>query len=170
MPSAQMAPLEVRAATDGAALPVLDESFRPQLVAARSPALYAAWRECPALRAEPLEVLERGQVLGGFMLGQSPGQARLVDAWCPSARPSDWARVFGAARAHAARLEVAEVVALANTPLEQQALAQAGFRECGRLPMHARTPALPAQVGLRFQMLDGDAAFLHHGKEESWLG
>lgn len=165
------APLEVRPTTGSAAPPTLAEVFRPQLVAGRSLALDAAWRECPAVSSERFEVLEQGQALGGFMLSQSPGQARLIDVWCRSSRPSDWARVLGAARSAAARLrDVAEVVTLANTPLEQQALGEAGFRECGRLPMFVRSPALPSEIGLRFQMIDGDAAFLHHGTRESWLG
>jgi hypothetical protein len=115
-------------------------------------------------------VLEHGDVLGGFVLAQTPGQARLIDVWCAAARARDWARVVGAARSEAPRLPgVAEVVSLANTALEQQALAAAGFRECGRLPMSVRCALLPEGSGLRFQMMDGDAAYLHHGKEERWL-
>jgi hypothetical protein len=172
VPSTGAEPLAVRPVAGAAAPPALDDVFHPQLVASRSPALYAAWRECPAVRCEPFEVLEQGQVLGGFMLAQSPGQARAIDVWCRSARAGDWARVLGAARAHAAGLEsVAEVVTLANTELEQQALDAAGFLDCGSLPMFVRSALpLPSELGLRFQMIDGDAAFLHHGREERWLG
>jgi hypothetical protein len=162
--------LEVRAATEHGAPPELGGIFEPQLVAERSAALYQAWRECPAVRTQGYTVLQHGDVLGGFLLAQTPGQARLIDLWCAAARPDEWARVIGAARSEAARLPgVAEVVSLANTPLEQQALAAAGFRECGRVPMSVRCALLPQGSGLRFQMMDGDVAYLHHGKEESWL-
>jgi hypothetical protein len=161
--------LEVRAVAEDAP-PELGEIFGPQLLAVRSPALYRAWRECPAVRIQGYVVLEHADVLGGFVLALTPGQVRVIDLWCAAARPGEWARVIGAARSEAARLPgVAEVVSLANTPLEQQALAAAGFRECGRLPMSVRCALLPEGSGLRFQMLDGDAAYLHHGKEESWL-
>jgi hypothetical protein len=164
-------PLEVRALASGASPPELAEIFRPQLVAARSAALVDTWRDCPAIHLRAYEVLERGQPRGGFVLSQTPGQARLIDVWCASSSSSDWARVFGAARSEASRLPgVAEVVTLTNTPLEQQALGEAGFLECGRLPMFMSSSAPEAQVsGLRFQMMDGDAALLHHGKAESWL-
>lgn len=162
--------LEVRAAVEHGAPPELGGIFEPQLVAERSAALYRAWRECPAARTQGYVVLDHGDLLGGFLLAQTPGQARLIDLWCTAADASDWARVIGAARSEAARLPGAvEVVSLANTPLEQQALASAGFRECGRLPMAVRCSLLPQGSGLRFQMMDGDAAYLQHGKAESWL-
>lgn len=166
-----LASLEVRALAGGTAPPELAEIFRPQLVAARSAALIGIWRECPAIRLHAYEVLERSQPRGGFVLSQSPGQARLIDVWCASSSPGDWARLLGAAHSEASRLpDVAEVATLANSPLEREALTQAGFRECGRLPMFVlNAEPLLESDGLRFQMMDGDAALLHHGTEESWL-
>jgi hypothetical protein len=64
------------------------------------------------------------------------------------------------------------VVTLANTSLERQALRGAGFEQRGAVPMHLLSRGLApfADLGLRFQLLDGDAAFLHDGRAESWLG
>jgi hypothetical protein len=165
--------VEVRAMADGEAPPSMEEAFAPALTAVRTPCLMALWRACPALRVQGFLVRAGGQPSGGFVLSVAPGQARLVDVWCASAQPEAWAPVLSAARFEAGRFAgVAEVATLANTPLEQQALLAAGFKQRGSVPMFIQSRALPrlAEGGLRFQMLDGDAAFLHHGVTESWLG
>jgi hypothetical protein len=155
-------------------VPVLEEIFAPGLVALRSPALHSLWAECPALSGIVARaVLGAGAAIGGFLLGLVPGQARILDVWCASPDPADWARVLLAARFEAARHPgAAEVVMLANTSLERDALLRAGFEPCGGVQMHllSRRLAPHAELGLRFQLLDGDAAFLHRGSPESWLG
>jgi hypothetical protein len=161
-------------ALDPGEVPSLEDVFSPGLVAVRSPALHAFWAECPALHATVARaVLGAGALLGGFLLGLVPGQARILDLWCGSRDPADWARVLGAARFEAGRHPgAAEVAMLANTALEQDALLRAGFERRGGVPMHVLSPRLKplADLGLRFQLLDGDAAFLHRGTRESWLG
>jgi hypothetical protein len=165
--------VQLRGLEPGAAPPPLEAAFAPGLVAARSPALLELWRQCPAIDTLAREVFDGGASRGGFLLGFAPGQARLIDAWCASPDPADWVRVFEAARFEAwGHAGAAEVVTLANTPLERQALSAAGFEERGSVPMHVLSRGLAPVVdlGLRFQLLDGDAAFLHDGRAESWLG
>jgi hypothetical protein len=168
----QESELETRPLAPGEAPPALEQTFAPLGVAARSAALIDLWRECPALVTRALRVVDAGVERGGFVLSLAAGQARLIDVWCVSQRSADWARVLRAARREAQRIAgVAEVVTLANTALEARALAEAGFAVCGELPMlvKARAPHAPG-AGLRFQLLDGDAAFLHAGTPERWLG
>jgi hypothetical protein len=151
----------------------LDGVFSPGFVAARSPALLACWQQCPAIEMIARGVSCPGRPRGGFLLGLTPGQARIIDLWCGSADSADWSAVLVAARFEARRhAGVAEVVTLANTALEERALLDAGFEQRGVLPMfvQSRGIAALAEPHLRFQLLDGDAAFLHHGRVESWLG
>jgi hypothetical protein len=153
-------------------VPALENTFAPGLVAERSPALHALWAQCPALETRSCAVLDAGASLGGFVLGLVPGQARVLDLWCSSREPADWARVLDAARFEAGQQAgAAEVVLLANTALEHEALRRSGFERRGGVPMHVSSRRLGpiADHGLRFQLLDGDAAFLHRGERESWL-
>lgn len=161
----------LRTLESGEASPSLEERFAPDVTALRWPALHAHWGACPALQSVARGVLDAGRELGGFVLGLTPGQARILDVWCNGAEPAGWARVFQAARFEAAsHAGAAEVVTLANTPLERQALLLAGFELRGSLPLHVQTrDAAVAELGTRFQLLDGDAAFLHDGRPESWF-
>lgn len=174
LPRAELAEgLELRPLALGEApSEALTGALEPALLPVRSADLVELWRECPALEVSGYCVLDQAQHAGGFLIGVAPGQARLIDVWADPSRPEAWARVLSAGRCAAYRLAgVAEVVTVANTPLERTALAVAGFEPCGDLPMFIQLQgrALPEHALLRFQMLDGDLAFLHRGRAESWL-
>jgi hypothetical protein len=171
-PTIETPALQTRALALGEAPPALEQTFSPMWAAARSAALIELWRACPALTTHALGVMDAGVERGGFLLASAAGQARLLDVWCVSQNPAEWAQVFRAARREAERrVPGTEVVTLANTELEAQALGEAGFEACGAVPMFVKTRApLAPEAGLRFQLLDGDAAFLHDGSPERWLG
>jgi hypothetical protein len=126
---------------------------------------------CPVLETEYRVVSRRGRPIGFFLLAAAPGQARIVEAWSISTELPDWVALLQLARERAAeRAGLLEVVCLASVELEQQALLRAGFSRCGTLPLHllAAADVVSGQARIRFQMMDGDIAFLHHGTPERW--
>jgi hypothetical protein len=125
---------------------------------------------CPIVPME-LHGLERsGSLEGYFLLAYAPGQARLVDSWVTSDDPADrWALIDCAVREAARHGDAAELTTWANEPLLAQALLECGFRGRFSLPIYLRpSVAGVAPVGLRVQMLDNDAAYLHSGRPELW--
>jgi hypothetical protein len=118
------------------------------------------------------EVSRRGVPVGCFMLSFTPAQGMIVDAWSASPDLEEWTRVFRLAHRQAsARPGVDEVACMTSDPLERQALAQAGFATCTRGPLFilASPDLIPDHARVRFQMLDSDLAFLHHGVARQWL-
>ena len=167
--------LEMRAVPSRDWAPPIDRAPSPGpavLRAHRSPAFLDVLRLCPVVAIDCFLVLVGGAPLGGFAWALAPGQVRILDSWCRSPEAGAWSRVLAGARrlAHE-RAPTCEVVCLANTPVEREALAGAGFVACGGLPVFCRTTPRGLLEGsrLRLQMIDGDAAFLHHGAPESWL-
>lgn len=146
----------------------------PDDIQVRYPAsVLTEWLDCPAARVRYYEVATRGSVLGAFLLSFTPGQARLLELW-PSAQDVGVVTELVRAARCAAESEPGsmEIVAMANTPLEDQALRQAGFLACGAVPMFAFSgiPGLLEGRSIRYQLLHGDMGFLHHGVPEVWAG
>jgi hypothetical protein len=95
----------------------------------------------------------------------------LVDCWIDSDEQGDWRALVQSAVCAAKQIPgMAEMVTVASDPMLSSCLLQAGF--------HARwTTALqvlptngfsPLPTGLRFQMLDSDAAYYNPGHTEFW--
>jgi len=112
-----------------------------------------------------------GRIRGYFLLACISGQARLVDCWIDSDEQGDWRALVQSAVCAAKQIPgMAEMVTVASDPMLSSCLLQAGF--------HARwTTALqvlptngfsPLPTGLRFQMLDSDAAYYNPGHTEFW--
>lgn len=129
------------------------------------------WLRCPAARVQCHEVFRSGSRQGALLVAFTPGQARLLELWPASSDPAARLTLLEAARVLSERdADSAELVAMANTPLDEQALLGAGFRPCGELPMSAalRTGELSGGGHPRYQLLQGDMGFLHHGVPERW--
>jgi hypothetical protein len=139
----------------------------PWLTTLRTPERIQDHLRCPAVAA----FAYGAHGAGGFVLTVAPGQARIAALWAARDQ-KDLRPLFRAARRVATRQPgVTEVVCMANLPVERDALAAAGFREAGTVPMFLldSTRRLGQGAQLSFQMLDGDVAFLHHGTPQPWL-
>ncbi|MBW4053392.1 MAG: hypothetical protein HIU85_18405 [Proteobacteria bacterium] len=136
----------------------------------RSPALFAHALACPMVASELYAIALRGKMRGYVLLTFAPGQARVADIWTQSEDPADWRACIQCAVERAMQHDdVAEIIAWASTPA-----LSARWLECG---FHARTeePVLIRQRGaleipstVHLQMLDTDAAYLHHGLPGLW--
>lgn len=144
-----------------------DDTLRPHYPMS----VLTEWLGCPAARVQCYEVSRSGSVLGAFLLAFVPGQARLLELWPVEAEQATYVTLLEAARSVAdGDSGSAELVAAANTPLERQALLEAGFRACASMPMFASfsTAGLPAGSRIRYQLLHSDHGFLHHGVPAPW--
>jgi hypothetical protein len=138
----------------------------------RSPQALQAFMRCPAARLEGYSISKRGTPVGGFMLSMVPFQTRIAALWSARARTEDWALIVELALRQAALLGAhGEVVCMANVPAERQALEGLGFTLCGSAKMFllASPQLIPDSTRIRFQMLDGDVSFLHHGVPQPWI-
>lgn len=109
--------------------------------------------------------------LGYFLLAFAPGQVRLVDCWIHSSDPGDWRSLVLCAVAEARRCpDAAELVTWASDPMLAGALRDSGFhmRDRQLILMLARKGISLDGSRVRVQMLDNDAACLHHGRAELW--
>jgi hypothetical protein len=145
---------------------------RPGLaVGERSVALFAYALECPILPLAVHLVERAGRARGYFLLTSAPGQVRIGDCWLDSDDVGDWSAMLALAVAEAtADPQAAEIVGWANDTLTARALEACGFRGMGATGMLLRPTgetALPEEP-LRVQMIDSDAAYLHHGRREFW--
>jgi hypothetical protein len=130
----------------------------------RSPAAIAELLECPSAPAEFYIVEQEGAARGYFVLTLAGKQCRIAEAWVETDQVQDWRTLFALAiREARAHPQVAELVAIASTDIEAQALREAGFPVCGRFPMRLwmRDGKMPEAV--RYQMVDSDAAYLNDG-------
>lgn len=127
--------------------------------------------ECPIASMELYSVLHAGTLRGYFLLTRVPGQTRLADCWLDSGQPSDWRALLGCAVAKAARhADAAEIVAWASEPILMRALLESGFhmRNTQSIQLRGRGGITHSIGGVRAQMLDNDAAYLHDGQPQSW--
>jgi hypothetical protein len=138
----------------------------------RSPSALRELASCPAARFQTYCVLRNGAQLGGFVLAFVPFQTRIAACWSEDGT-AEAARAVLASACRQAQTEAAtdELVCMANVPAEEQALRALGFQACGPVPMFvlAAREVIPDATHIRFQMLDGDVAFLHHAQPQPWL-
>jgi len=139
-------------------------------VTERSEALFRYMLECPIVAAELYGLERQERMHGYFLLTFAPGQARLADAWLQSGDPATWhALIECAVRCARRHADVAELSAWGSDPLLERCLIECGFH-----PRNTRPVMLSVAGGtripssLRVQMLDTDAAYLHHGIRELW--
>jgi hypothetical protein len=137
----------------------------------RSADIMSYWLQCPALPIELYAVEHDAKIEGYFVLAFAPGQARLADCWLERDAPLAWdALVHLATRQAARHRDVAEVVAVSSEPVLAGALRRCGFHARSSRPLLVRSSnraRLPA-AGIRIQMLDDDAAYLHGGSRLFW--
>lgn len=156
---------------DGAAAHplALVSSSDVEIVPLRSLELMQALCRCPSAAMSYFELWSASRLVGCFLLCQTPGQQRLVDAWAQSL-PA-WRALLCAAKAEAAADPNArELVCQTNDPTQQSALLTAGFSEAGEDRLHVLCDErlVPRGARLRHQLVDSDLAYLHHGQPESW--
>ena len=138
----------------------------------RSPGFLRHALACPIVPMELYLVERAGRVRGYFVLSFVPGQARLADWWVDSREPSAWSALLTlAVNQVKARRGLAELVTWSSDPDISRALIHSGFRERLTLPIYFRASAgreVPGQ-GVRVQMLDNDAFYLHFENDELWI-
>ncbi len=120
--------------------------------------------QCPIAPGELYVVERNGTDLGYFVLTIAGMQCRLAEAWIESENPDDWQALFTLAIRQAKTYrQVAELIAVASTRLEKDALERTGLPCCGHINLRLwmRNERVPEAI--RFQMVDGDAAYLHDG-------
>jgi hypothetical protein len=125
--------------------------------------------ECPATPAEFYLVERGGLARGYFVLAIAVRQSRIAEAWVDSGDIDDWRALYVmAARAAAARRQIAEITTVAGTPVEIDALRQAGFQPRGQIALRFQLRDGGVPEAVRFQLVDGDAAYLHDGATAYW--
>jgi len=139
------------------------------VVLERSTALFRYMLSCPIAPMELYVVQKNGVVCGYFLLAFVRSQARLADCWIASQNPFDWRDLMQCAvREAMQRTHVAEIVTWASDPALSSCLLKCGF--------HARNTRIVQSLvardstvlegNVRVQMLDNDAAYLHHPEQE----
>jgi hypothetical protein len=166
-PCCSLSPLEPEALQGEPA-----QAGSPWLEVERHPAWLRACLTCPETPMALYAAHDGERPLGELLLAHAPGQLRIAAQWSRSGEPADRALMLHTARSQAAEhAGVGEIACMANTPRDRLALEAAGFHAHDAVPMFVL--ASRATVGdgeaLSFQMIDGDLAFLHHGKPQPWL-
>jgi hypothetical protein len=132
---------------------------------ARSAALLNYVLRCPGAGFSAFLVKEAGATRGFFVLAHVGGQTRIADLLINSTEAGDWTASYALALGEAARdPRACEVAAAASTPLEKQALKDAGFRRRGYEPVWIGDAehALPGAAPLHISMLEWDGAYLYN--------
>ena len=126
---------------------------------------------CPIVPVELHAVERAGRIRGYFVLSFVPGQARLADWWIDSEDSADRRALLELAVSRAKpRPGVAELVTWSSDPATSRDLVASGFHERLTLPIYFRASSIlevPMQ-GVRAQMLDNDAFYLHFDNDELW--
>jgi hypothetical protein len=134
----------------------------------RTVASYGHMLECPIVPVAAYALERSGRVGGSFLLGFTPGQARLIDYWADSEDPADWRALLQCAVSEAKSVgDAAEIVAWGSDPLSHRCLLECGFHERFTLPVLLRRKSPPGAI-LRVQMLDSDAAYLQETPAYLW--
>jgi len=125
--------------------------------------------ECPAAPAEFYLVERDGSPCGYFVLTQAVAQSRIAEAWVEPGEVGDWRALYLLAVAQAAaHPHIAEIAAVASMDPELQALPQAGFRSRGQFPLRFWIHGGDVPDAVRYQLADGDGAYLHDGRANFW--
>ncbi len=137
----------------------------------RSSALFRFALSCPFVSVELYAMERSGQIGGYFMLSHVPGQVRIADLWMSSADSADWrAAIFAAVHQAKTVGGVAEVAAWSSESALSAAFEECGFHQRFTRPIFLRSvrgAPLP-QGGIRVQMIDNDAYYLHSTQRELW--
>jgi len=121
---------------------------------------------CPAAPAEFYLVERDGAPRGYFVLSMAVNQCRIAEAWIES---DDWRTLYMLAiREAAANRNIFEIATAANNEMEIQALKEVGFKIRGQIPLLLWTPGGSGPDSIRYQLVDGDAAYLHDGRNAFW--
>jgi hypothetical protein len=138
----------------------------------RSVELFRYLLACPILPVELYAAYRRQQLCGYFALALAGSQARLIDVWAASDEPLDWKDLLlSAVREAERRPEIAEIVVWGSTSQLSDRLERCGFhaRASQDVQWLGNGEPLSAAAELHLQMLDNDAAYLHHpGRNELW--
>jgi hypothetical protein len=130
----------------------------------RTEAKIADLLQCPIAPGQLYIVERNGRGCGYFVLTLAGKQCRLAEAWVDSNEAHGWQALYKLAIQQAkADHHLAELAAVASTPVEIDALQSAGFPIQSRinLQLWMRNGKVPQTI--RYQMVDGDAAYLHDG-------
>jgi len=122
--------------------------------------------QCPVVRSALRVVSKDGQPVGYYLLTFAPGQARIASCWLSSSLAADWQQLYRLAAAEARQDEASnELVTFASTDAQRQALEACGFhaRSNEEILVHDPRNRVPSDAHIEFQMIHGDAAFLHEG-------
>jgi hypothetical protein len=113
-----------------------------------------------------------GRIRGYFLLAFARSQARLVDCWIASENPLDWRDLMQCAVREAMQhSHAAEIVTWASDPVLSNCLLKCGFHARNTCIVQSLTGSDSHILGgnVRVQMLDNDAAYLHHPEHgELW--
>ncbi|MBI3209721.1 MAG: GNAT family N-acetyltransferase [Candidatus Solibacter usitatus] len=137
----------------------------------RSPEILRYFLKCPSTPMELFLIYKDGMVRGYFMLAYAPAQARIVDSWVDSTDTADWNILFElAVRQSLQHADVAEVVSATTDEFIGHRLLDCGFHWRANIPLPWRsfTGNVFPDTPLRFQMIDGDVAFLRTGFADFW--
>jgi hypothetical protein len=150
---------------------ILPRPMTGMAVLERSEELFRYSLDCP-IAAMSLFAMEReGRTRGYFLLTLALRQARLADCWMDSSDPADWRALIQCAVREARRYpDAAELAVWASDPMLSRCLRECGFHARNEVPVQLLGPRDPALLppALRVQMLDNDAAYWHHGRNEFW--
>jgi hypothetical protein len=128
----------------------------------RTPSAIARSLQCPVAPGECFLVEHEGESCGYFVLSFAGTECRIAEAWMESGLSSEWQALFALAvdraREHP---QVIDLAAVANTEVEIQALRRTGFAPWRLVNLRFWTRKGTPPADIRYQMVDGDAAYLH---------
>jgi predicted acetyltransferase len=137
----------------------------------RSEGLFRHMLHCPIVPMELYALKSQNQVRGYFLLAFATGQARIADCWAATEEPAAWQALIQYAALQAWRhRNIAEITAWSSDALMTRALVATGFHHRSQQPIMLRFATQDQAVAERFrvQMLDNDAAYLHHRVAQWW--
>ncbi len=150
---------------------VLPRGTPDRSVFQRSEGLFRHMLTCPIMPMELYALKMQDHVRGYFLLAFAPGQARIADCWVSTDDPAEWQALIQCAALQASRhRDVAEIVAWSSEAIMARALTAAGFHCRRKWPIFLRFTSEDGAIAerLRLQMLDNDAAYLHHRFAQWW--
>ena len=132
----------------------------------RSPALLSYFLGCPIAPMKIYALEQAHRLRGYFLLSFTGREARLADCWLDSDDPAAWRALIYCAIGAAGTSDCLTLTTLATEPLLSRCLLECGFRVHQTLPVQwlAADDMTPPGESMHLQMLDYDAAYLHHPK------
>ena len=133
----------------------------------RTPERFEYLSGCPIARCTFHAVRFKGECRGYFCIFETPGVARIADAW--GIDTDAWAAVYQLAADQALRMDgVAEIATAAGIDPARRALEAAGFRQRREeyLVVYNQSGSIDPNLACHFQLIDSDVAFLHAGRPD----